>query len=300
MLNPIWLKTFQTLVETRHFTLTAQKLFMTQPGVTQHIQKLEQACGHSLLTRYNKRFELTERGKVVYQYALDAQQQFETLSELLNNDNPLAGTCTIACSGSMALYLYPQLLALQNIHRNLVIHLEVAPKNKILQAIEQGNVDIGIIAGECDQQLFKTQSFMHDELCLVLPATSKHEEITGEHLQQLGLIEHPDAHSYCRRYFTQCGTASLASILPHDLPSSGYINQLVQIIEPVALGLGFTVLPKNAVNAFAAHEKLFIYTPPKQVVDQLFCVTHRYRECPKRINFVLEQLLEQAVPKLTD
>ncbi|MEF2276636.1 LysR family transcriptional regulator, partial [Pseudomonas aeruginosa] len=33
MLNPVWLHTFKTLIEVGHFTQTAEKLFMTQPGV---------------------------------------------------------------------------------------------------------------------------------------------------------------------------------------------------------------------------------------------------------------------------
>ena len=51
MLNPQWLRTFQTLVDIGHFTRTAEMLNMTQPGVSQHIRKLEQACGYNLLNR---------------------------------------------------------------------------------------------------------------------------------------------------------------------------------------------------------------------------------------------------------
>ena len=42
MINPTWLNTFCTLVEVNHFTQTAERLFMTQSGVSQHIKKLEQ------------------------------------------------------------------------------------------------------------------------------------------------------------------------------------------------------------------------------------------------------------------
>ena len=42
---------------------------MTQPGVSQHINKLETACGHALILREKKRFDLTEQGRLVYQYA---------------------------------------------------------------------------------------------------------------------------------------------------------------------------------------------------------------------------------------
>ena len=54
MLNPNWLKTFVTLIDTGHFTKTAEKLFMTEPGVSQHISKLEKACGHALIHRDRK------------------------------------------------------------------------------------------------------------------------------------------------------------------------------------------------------------------------------------------------------
>ncbi len=51
MINPLWLNTFRTLVKVGHFTQTAEKLYMTQPGVSQHIKKLEQACHCDLLSR---------------------------------------------------------------------------------------------------------------------------------------------------------------------------------------------------------------------------------------------------------
>ena len=54
MLNPIWLETFVTLVDTGHFTQTAEKLFMTQPGVNQHIRMLEVESGYSLISRDKK------------------------------------------------------------------------------------------------------------------------------------------------------------------------------------------------------------------------------------------------------
>lgn len=54
MLNPTWLNTLVTLVDMGHFKKTAKKLFLTQPGVSQHISKLEKACGHSLIRREKK------------------------------------------------------------------------------------------------------------------------------------------------------------------------------------------------------------------------------------------------------
>lgn len=62
MINQVWLKTFCTLVEVGHFTKTAEKLFMTQSGVSQHIKKLELQLDVALLNRDGKSFILTDSG----------------------------------------------------------------------------------------------------------------------------------------------------------------------------------------------------------------------------------------------
>ncbi len=63
MINSSWLKTFCTLVQVGHFTHTAEKLYMTQSGVSQHIKKLEQYLKVELLVRSGKTFTVTEAGK---------------------------------------------------------------------------------------------------------------------------------------------------------------------------------------------------------------------------------------------
>lgn len=66
MINPIWLRSFCTLVEVGHFTRTSERLNMTQSGVSQHIRKLEEQLEQVLLNRHGKRFTLTEAGERLY------------------------------------------------------------------------------------------------------------------------------------------------------------------------------------------------------------------------------------------
>ncbi|WP_370196074.1 MULTISPECIES: LysR family transcriptional regulator [Aurantimonas] len=65
MLNAQWLETFTTLCETGHFTRAASRLAMTQPGVSQHLRKLEEQLGERLVTRDGKSFSLTPAGEAV-------------------------------------------------------------------------------------------------------------------------------------------------------------------------------------------------------------------------------------------
>jgi len=69
MLNFSWLRTFSTLAETENFTEAANKLLMTQPGVSQHVRKLEKYLSQQLIFRKDKHFELTPQGKSVLEYA---------------------------------------------------------------------------------------------------------------------------------------------------------------------------------------------------------------------------------------
>ncbi|MCP3702145.1 MAG: LysR family transcriptional regulator, partial [Alteromonas sp.] len=135
MINPTWLDTFITLVETGNFTRTAEQRFMTQPGVSQDLKKLEEACQCELVIRLGKGIQLTEQGQRVYHYAKEQQEKEQDFIASLKFDAPFEGKCIVACSGAIAQRIYPALLALQKQHSALNIHVEVAPRLTILSGI---------------------------------------------------------------------------------------------------------------------------------------------------------------------
>lgn len=65
------LKTFVALVETKHFTKTADRLYISQPTVSLHLKHLEEHFGQSLIHRhtFNKTIEISEAGWIVYRHA---------------------------------------------------------------------------------------------------------------------------------------------------------------------------------------------------------------------------------------
>ena len=77
MLNTQHLITFKTLVETGSFTQTARQLGLTQPAVSQHIQKLEKGLGQVLLIRHGRSTELTDAGQLLYNHVMDLDQCYE-------------------------------------------------------------------------------------------------------------------------------------------------------------------------------------------------------------------------------
>ncbi|WP_354623807.1 LysR family transcriptional regulator [Psychromonas sp. MME2] len=290
ILNPNWLNTFVTLIDTGHFTKSAEKLFMTQPGVSQHINKLEDACGHPLIRRDKKSFELTEQGRLVYEYARQLANNEHQLLEKLAFDDPFSGRVTIACSGALALILYPLLLDLQTLHPQLVIQLKAAPNQQILNEIQKGLIDIGIVTHIPNHSLFDVQELGCEQLCLVFPASVESDCIDVNLLTSLGLINHPDAEHYLSLYVAKSQDSHFNTLNISALPVSGYINQISQILQPVARGLGFTVLPKSAIDSFQDPQHLKIFASQKPVMEDLYLVKKRNRLLPARFKTVNAKL----------
>ena len=103
MINTTWLRTFCTLVEVGHFTRTAERLHMTQSGVSQHIRKLEEQLGAELLVRQGKQFSLSGAGERLYAEAQGILFALSNLEQTIAEDPPFEGSVRIMSPGSVGL-----------------------------------------------------------------------------------------------------------------------------------------------------------------------------------------------------
>ncbi|MDQ0379963.1 LysR family transcriptional regulator [Amycolatopsis thermophila] len=69
MLDPVWLRTFLTVAETRSFTRAGQRLGLRQSTVSQHVRKLEELTSQQLLLRDTHSVELTPDGEAMIGFA---------------------------------------------------------------------------------------------------------------------------------------------------------------------------------------------------------------------------------------
>ena len=297
MLNPIWLNTFKTLVELGHFTRTAEALNMTQPGVSQHINKLESACGYPLIRRFNKQFELTVYGRKVYQYALKRIEDESELLQDLGRDEPFSGRCTIGCSGTFAWLIYPELLSLQSEYPKLAIELEATPNHRIFEQIQNGTLDIGLVTKKPNPKYFDSKVIGTESLVFVIPASIRTERPFDELLSELGVIRHPDLAHYFQTYVIQSDSSRLATLDLDGIPTQSYINQIHQILVPISKGIGFTVVPKCCVNLFPDRDKLQVLDIEQNVKESVYLVSKRHSQLARRyerVVKVIEDTLKQC------
>lgn len=69
------LRYFKVLAEELNFRKAAAKLNISQPPLSQQIKELEESLGIALFHRLKQGNELTEAGKLLYQYTLEISRK---------------------------------------------------------------------------------------------------------------------------------------------------------------------------------------------------------------------------------
>jgi len=75
--NLEWIRTFKAIYETGTLSAAAQELFISQPGVSLHLNSLEAFTGYKLFDRAARKMVPTEKGKIFYNYIVDPLTKLE-------------------------------------------------------------------------------------------------------------------------------------------------------------------------------------------------------------------------------
>ena len=163
------LQVFHTVARRLNFTKAAKELFITQPAVTRHIHELEQHFKVKLFERNGTRIQLAPAGKRLLEhtealFALYRNLEFDmsTLTQRYKGRLILGGSMTTAP------YIIPPILAdFHNRYGDVQVSLISANTQQIEQALERGEIDLGIVEGHSRNSAIRYTEFMKDEIVLV-------------------------------------------------------------------------------------------------------------------------------------
>jgi DNA-binding transcriptional LysR family regulator len=253
--------------------------------VSQHISKLEELFGRSLILRQGKQFQLTDAGERLYREARDILQSLANLEYQVGMDPAYEGEVRLKSPGSVGLKLYPHLLELQQQHDKLVIDYRFAPNSEVERSVAEGVVDIGLMTRLSTLDGVQCRRIAEEALLLVTPAETI--DPSWGQLLELGFIDHPDGAHHAGQLlaanfheFQHC----------HQFTKKGFSNQIGLILEPVTLGLGFTVLPAHAVEAFQKPHLIKTHRLSNPVSECLYLGTNRNTYPANRVKTVIEEL----------
>ncbi|OZI35556.1 LysR family transcriptional regulator [Bordetella genomosp. 1] len=284
MLNTQWLNTFRTVAETGGFTRAAERLDLTQAAVSQHIRHLEGELG-PLLIRRTRQIELTPAGMALLEYCNELEQADRRLHGRLADADACKGEVSLITPGSIGLALYPLLLDFQQSRPGLAVRHRFAPDQEALDGVLSKDYEIGLVTLKPDDPRLVAEPFMEEPLELVVPAGQCPHHWAD--LERLGFIDHPDGQAMATRLLSRRfpGNPGVRS-----LPVNGYSNQVALLLEPVARGLGFTVIPQHARLCYARQEALEVADCGPPVADTLWWIHRAEWPMSVRARHVIEYL----------
>ncbi len=166
------LATFVFVAKLKSFSRAGQKVFRSQSAVSAQIRQLEQAYKARLLDRSAKSVELTPAGKVLFDYAEKLLRlRDESIQVVADRGNVVQGPIVFGANEATCLYLLPDIFA-EFQRRYPLVHISIYRNfsHKILQRVEDGSVDVGIVTLPIKSPNLKVHHIYKDRLRFMVSA----------------------------------------------------------------------------------------------------------------------------------
>lgn len=139
-------KMFYVVAKHKHMTKASEELHISQPAISQSIKKLEEQLGGTLFLRSNKGMELTEEGKMFYEYVKGALELIDNAEKEFTSFKDLSkGEVKIGCSTTLTKLLLMD--AIKNFHEdypNIDINITNDLTSNLINDLKLGKLDFVI------------------------------------------------------------------------------------------------------------------------------------------------------------
>ncbi len=147
MMNLYQLQSFVTVISEGSMTGAADKLFLTQPAISQQIRNLEEDLGVDLLVRGVRQIKPTLQGEVLFDYAkriLQLSQQAEVAVKAMGAE--LTGQLRVGSLDSIGVQLMSPIVSRLLKHNpELNIKVEYGKGIELIQRFNAGELDLLIL-----------------------------------------------------------------------------------------------------------------------------------------------------------
>lgn len=281
------LQVFHTVARRLSFTRAAEELFITQPAVTKHIHEIENNFKVKLFDRDGRKIKLTPAGETLFQYTEELFSVYRNLEFEMNTYTQAhRGKLKIGASTTVAQYVLPQVLAaFHKKFKDIRVTMIINNTEEIEQALQDKEIDLGIIEGHSKKSFIKYTPFVKDEIVLVADINNplaKKQFITTEELLKIPLL------------LREPGSGTL-EVIAHALkPLKLKIAQLKNEMQ-----LGST----ESIKRYLLHSNCMAFVSIHSVLKELklkeFCIIDvKGLSIERYFNFIQHQGQGEGLPEL--
>jgi DNA-binding transcriptional LysR family regulator len=243
------LRYFVVLAEELHFGRAAARLNLSQPPLTQQIQRLESRVGYPLLRRTSRRTELTEAGRAFRTAALGVLNEMaaalETTRRVARGES---GQITLATPPSLMLKALPRiLLEIRRKAPGVQVRLKEMATSRVFEALASGGADLGLARGHAVPSSVEAVVSWAEPAVAILPR--RHPLATAKRFSLPALSGEPFV------FFPREVGPALHDELLNCCRAAGFEPRIVQeatqwssVLSLVAAGVGVSIGPASVEN----------------------------------------------------
>ncbi len=239
-----------TLAEELNMRKAAEKLFVTQPALSQRLQTIEQRFNSILFLRSTKGLHLTPAGEKIVELAKRMLQEEEEVREQLKQLQGF-GTLSLAVASIVAQYWLPRKLKrLLQFAPNIDISLTTGWSSEMLGLMRNRSAQLGIIRGEVTWHGWK-QRLHDDPFYLVSPSIKSLSQVSETTLPFIRFHSDSSYDDYIQNWWFETF---------QKLPKKTIVVDQIETCKQLAYhGVGYTILPESTIGEEGI-EKIPLFT----------------------------------------
>ncbi|HEY2456756.1 MAG TPA: LysR family transcriptional regulator [Candidatus Acidoferrum sp.] len=285
------LTTFVQVAKLKSFSKAGQKVFRSQSAVSAQIRQLEQAYHAKLLDRSAKSVELTPAGEVLFEFAERLLRlRDESMQVVADRGNVVQGPVAFGANEATCLYLLPEILA-EFQKRYPLVHISIYRNfsHKILQRLEDGSLDLGIVTLPLKSPNLKMHVINRDRLRFMVStknALAQRSHVTLDEIASAPLI-FPKT-GYTRQVLDKLFRPHRSRLrVAMELPSIGMIKTFV------AADVGISIISESfARDQVKTGEVKLLNVEGVDLWRELALVYRRDRSLPRAVQSLIGMIRE--------
>lgn len=162
---------FMEVARHRNFTKAAQALHVSQPSISKMIKVLEEELGVPLFARTTRQIELTDAGRAVLREAQQIVYSFQNLKSELSDVMQLkTGNILFGLPPMVGASFFPRIIGhFNNMYPGITIKLIEVGSRQVETGIDDGSLDIGVVALPVKENSFEMFSFVKEPMMVITP-----------------------------------------------------------------------------------------------------------------------------------
>lgn len=159
-----------TLAEEENFTRAAQRLYITQPSLSQAVKRIEQDCGTLLFHRMKNRAVLTEDGRCFVETGKRVLNLMEGLDrEISERSQLVCGSLTVGTGYMLGSILVSKIMAnFRKRYPGLTTRLVEAPSSNLEASTANRDIDLCLVLLPVREPSLYTKPLLSGKILLVM------------------------------------------------------------------------------------------------------------------------------------